>query len=759
VNSRPLFGANQQIVGAVMSLYDITQHYQTETDLRFRNQGLKTQALQRLEDLQAINQRLQTEIAQRYQAEATLRLFYELPFLGMAIIAADAKTWLSFNEHLCEMLGYHRDELQQMTWLELVHPDDLVQALQQFEQLAVGHLETNIFESRFIRKDSLLVYASLEIKVVPDADGNPDRFVTTIQDITERKLAETALIENETRFRATFEQAAVGIAHVTPDGLLMWLNLALSNILGYSCEELMGQSLFDLIHPADQAAEQRYISETLLGQRQSYNHQQRYICQDGSLVWAHLTVSLVQDQSQQPKYFIVVLQDITLAKQAETTLQQYAHRLQGLHDMDRVILTNFTSQEVAQSALLLLRQLLRYSQGLVVLFDRDTQQGEILVASQDSESGSTLSAASEMKSSSWIKTVPLSDCGLAEGSVSPEVKRIQNTASWIKTVPLSDCGLAEGSVSPEVKRIQNTAQMRSRPPILDRLTAAQPQAAMLIPLIESGQVVGEIILFSPQIGYFTAEHEEVAQEVADHLAIALQQARLFEQVKHDRARLHSLSSQLLEAQEAERRLLAHELHDEVGQALTAVKLNLHRLHRLTQTPKTQQPLQDSLHIVEGALQQIRNLSLDLRPSMLDDLGIVPALRWYISRHAERTGIQENFICDPDLRGLPASMETACFRIVQESLTNIARHAQAQTVTVELARHDQVLELIIQDDGSGFDLDLISRAKNEGTSLGLIGMEERAMLIGGCLMINSSPDCGTQIKLTVPLTDSVVFYPD
>lgn len=723
VSSRPIYGPDQQSLGAVMSLFDITRRHQTETDLRSRNQGLKTKAHKRLEDLQAINQRLQEEIIHRQQAEATLRLFYELPFLGMATIASDTKTWLHFNDHLCEILGYRRDELQQLTWADLTHPDDLAQALNQFEQLAIGNLDTGLLETRFIRKDSLLVYASLEIKVVSKSDGKPDFFVTTIQDITERTLAETALMESENRFRATFEKAAVGIAHMAPDGVLLWLNPALSDILGYARHELMGQSLFDLIHPEDQAIAQHYIEETLTGQRQSYNHQQRYLCQDGSVVWAHITVSLVQDQIPKNKYLIVVLQDITLAKRAETTLQQYAHRLQGLHDIDQAILTNFKSQEVAQSALLLLHQLLQCSRGIIALFDRETHQGEILVEHDATEVLSSPPSAS-----------------LDAIAQSPPAM-----------MPLQSFVFADSTAMPQVKRIANLAQMLSRPQVLQQIAAPQHQAAMCIPLVESRQVVGEIILLSPQAEFFTPEHEEVAQEIANHLAIALQHARLFEQVEHDRARLHSLSSQLLEAQEAERRLLAHELHDEVGQALTAVKLNLHRLDRLTQSPKTLQPLQDSLHIVEGALQQIRNLSLDLRPSMLDDLGLLPALRWYINRHAERTGLNETLSCNLELRELPAPVETACFRIVQEALTNIARHAQAQTVNISLQKVDQMLQLSIQDDGIGFDLNIISQAKNEGTSLGLIGMEERGMLIGGCLKIASAPGLGTTVSLTVPLT--------
>ncbi|NMF84441.1 PAS domain S-box protein [Nodosilinea sp. P-1105] len=722
-NSRPILTPDQSIYGAIISLYDITQRYRDETALRASNQGLKTQARQRLEDLQAINHQLQQESAQRQQAEATLRLFYDLPFLGMAILGSDTKTWLRFNDRLCGILGYSRDELQQTTWADLTHPDDLAPCMDWFAQLTHTPVDTCTIETRFIRKDGLIVYGSVDIKVVAQQNGRPDFFVITIQDISERKLIETALIESENRFRLTFEQAAVGIAHVAPDGSLLWLNPTLSQILGYGPYELIDQLLHDIIYPEDLAEDRRYANETLLGQRQSYTRQQRYVCKDGRIIWANLTVSLVRDQAQNPKYFIVVLQDITQAKLAETTLQQYAHRLRGLHNMDRAILTNFKSQDIAHSALLLLCQVLRAPQGLVALFNPDTETGEILAGHPPLT-----------PDADW--TAPYT------GTAAPTTATVLPFDQFVFTQP---------DRTAVVHRIPDVA-LQSPSRFWGQFSTSHIRSMIAIPLVVNDGVIGEITLVSSRLGHFTRDHEEVAQEVADHLAIALQNARLFEQVKCDRARLHALSSQLLEAQETERRFLAHELHDEVGQALTAVKLNLHRLERLMPTSQPQPPLQDCFHIVEGALQQVRNLSLDLRPSMLDDLGLVPALRWYVSRYAERTGLQATLICDAAPPGLPASMETACFRIVQEALTNVARHAQAHRVTVTLEQLGQTLHLSIQDDGVGFELDTIRQTKQQGTSLGLLGMEERGMLVGGQLTITSAPTQGTCIHLQAPLAN-------
>lgn len=231
-------------------------------------------------------------------------------------------------------------------------------------------------------------------------------------------------------------------------------------------------------------------------------------------------------------------------------------------------------------------------------------------------------------------------------------------------------------------------------------------------------------------------------------------ARLEATVQMRTAQLQALSIKLLEAQETERRFLAHELHDEVGQALTAIKINLHRLERWVTSTQASEPLEDCLALVDDTLQQVRNISLDLRPSMLDDLGLVPTLRWYINRHAKRTGLRETLTCEALAQRLPTATETACFRIVQEALTNIARHAQAQIVSVTLVQANHTLHLTIQDDGVGFDQNHLSRAKAKGTSLGILGMEERGTLIGGQLSISSTPGQGTRIALQVPLAAPV-----
>jgi PAS domain S-box-containing protein len=220
-------------------------------------------------------------------------------------------------------------------------------------------------------------------------------------------------------------------------------------------------------------------------------------------------------------------------------------------------------------------------------------------------------------------------------------------------------------------------------------------------------------------------------------------------------RLEALSRQLLQTQELERRHLARELHDEIGQTMTAIKLNLQAARRLCPGPLEEEQrrtvtarIDESIAIVDRTIGEVRNLSLDLRPSLLDDLGLVPALRWYVERQAARAGFAAEVDADLDER-LPPDLETACFRVVQEAITNAARHGHAQQVSVMLCRENGCLELAVRDDGAGFDVAAARERAARGDSLGLLGMQERVRLAGGTIDIRSAPGQGTEIRITLP----------
>ncbi len=161
-------------------------------------------------------------------------------------------------------------------------------------------------------------------------------------------------------------------------------------------------------------------------------------------------------------------------------------------------------------------------------------------------------------------------------------------------------------------------------------------------------------------------------------------------------------------------------------------------------------MNETLAVVGRVLEQVHDISLDLRPSILDDLGLEPALRWYTERQAALVGLKVEFHADPLEQRLDPVIETECFRVAQEALTNVVRHAQAKTVTVELRKEAGQLHLRVRDDGIGFEVAAVREKAVRGASLGLLSMEERAVLAGGGLEFNSVPGRGTEVHAWFPL---------
>lgn len=215
-------------------------------------------------------------------------------------------------------------------------------------------------------------------------------------------------------------------------------------------------------------------------------------------------------------------------------------------------------------------------------------------------------------------------------------------------------------------------------------------------------------------------------------------------------KLQALSRRLVEVQETERRNLARELHDEIGQSLTVVQLNLQGLLQARGITALKPRVEESLQVVERMLEQVQDISLNLRPSILDDLGLESALRWYTERQATLVGLQAELHLDVLKQRLDPVIETECFRVAQEALTNVVRHARANKVTLELRQQDHLLHLRVRDDGVGFAVSTLREKAIRGASLGLLSMAERTALTGGGLEFTSTPRKGTEVHAWFPL---------
>jgi len=231
-------------------------------------------------------------------------------------------------------------------------------------------------------------------------------------------------------------------------------------------------------------------------------------------------------------------------------------------------------------------------------------------------------------------------------------------------------------------------------------------------------------------------HDELERRVAERTA----------ELSRANAALRALSQRLVDVQEAERRFVARELHDEIGQMVTGLKLLLETSLRPT-NPGELQSFEESLQLINDLMDRVRRLSVDLRPQMLDDLGLLTALEWHFKRYYKQTSIRVLFKHTPLPERLSSQLETAVFRIVQEALTNVARYAGVKEVTVRLWKNEERVGIQVEDGGTGFDA---ATRSAEHASTGVSGMKERAELLGGEFTLDSFPGQGTCVTVELPL---------
>jgi signal transduction histidine kinase len=259
------------------------------------------------------------------------------------------------------------------------------------------------------------------------------------------------------------------------------------------------------------------------------------------------------------------------------------------------------------------------------------------------------------------------------------------------------------------------------------------------------RIEGDYIVIYDAIGRI-AGHFGIQRDVTDrHLAS--------EQIRASRAELRALASRLQKVREEERTGIAREIHDELGQALTGLKLDIAWMkHRLPRDHEVMAQCVSIIQRIDQTLTAVRRIATELRPSVLDQLGLAAALEWQGQEFATRTGIEVDMDISVDGTAIPDDLGSSVFRILQESLTNVARHANAKRVHISLAQMPEVLTLEVTDDGVGIRQE---QQQQNTMSLGLIGMRERALACGGSFSMSSLKDHGTTVLLVVPLGPGVM----
>jgi len=275
-----------------------------------------------------------------------------------------------------------------------------------------------------------------------------------------------------------------------------------------------------------------------------------------------------------------------------------------------------------------------------------------------------------------------------------------------------------------------------------------------VPLKSKDRVLGVMSLTdsaSNHVQEFTQDTLEMLTIIGQQIGIAVENARLYEELRQKEALRKQLLQRVIAVQEEERKHIARELHDETSQALTSLIVRLQVLEQAGSLAEVQAYLEGLRTETAKTLAKVHDLALELRPRVLDDLGLVAALRHYFRDYESKFRLPVDFqVLGISSQRLPPQLETALYRMVQEALINVARHAQAQSVSVLLEKRGPSVVVTVEDDGRGFDVAQTMGSHLQKSNLGLYGMQERASLLGGTVTIESSPGTGTTVFVEIPL---------
>jgi PAS domain S-box-containing protein len=542
----------------------------------------------------------------------------------------------------------------------------------------------------------------------------------------EERTQELARANAELRLQmAAVRAAANGIVISDREGNVRWCNPAFTQMTGYTYEEILNQNI-RLLKSGEQSLEfyQRLWETILAGQ--IWHGELINRRKDGTLYVEEQTIAPVLNEQGQIANFVAVKQDVTDRKRAEDHLKQNNLDLLALSKAEHDLRQLAETLAAANSALAQSLNLETVLETLLDCVERLVPYDSANVMLLESESRLAVQVTHGYERWSNAEKARIITFDVQTNLVLKDLLATRQS----QLVP--DTSLEPGwEIRPGAEHVRSW---------------------LGVPLVAGGNVIGLYSLDKAEPGFFTLEHVRLAEMLVGQAAVAIQNAWLYEQVRAGRERLQSLSRRLVEVQEAERQYVARELHDEAGQALTSLLFGLNQVEQQTENPTQAAQIIELKEMTNNIIESLHRLAMDLRPASLDYLGLIPALQQQVKTVGVRHGLIAQFKA-VGLEGerLPPEVETALYRIVQEALTNIIRHAQATRIDVLLERRGDRVVVVVEDNGCGFEVQT-DRFTQEG-HLGLAGMQERAEFLGGAFIIESTAGIGTTLVVEVPYGDS------
>jgi PAS domain S-box-containing protein len=772
-----------------------------------------------------ITERRQAEL-DKLEAERQYREMFENANEGMFQTTVEGR-FLTANPAMARIFGFSSaaELIRERTDIgvqQYVDPERREELKREIEQ----HGFVQGFEYEAFRKDRTRLWVSSSVRAVRDQNGGIVHYEGITEDITQRKLAETALRDQKQLLQTIFDHIPVMINFIDEKGRILLVNQEWEKTLGWTQEEVLREG-FDLLNecypnPVDRERVRKFIGD---GSEEWANFRLR--AKDGHYIdtsWANVLTSNGTS--------IGIGQDVSQAKRAErfrAAAASLSHGLSGVssHLEAAILIINVADELIGWDSCSL--QLYDTESDLIhTVLAIDTIDGERKVVTPNERRCPTPKCRSVIENGPQLllrvppfnfedDATPFGDTARPSASFmavpicygenvvsvlfihSYQVQAYDET-SLKDLQSLADlCGeainriRAEQSLSESEEKFRQVAE--NIEDVIWVLDTTRKKVLYVNPSfqriwgksISTGYGVNSEYLSTvhpddrERVGRMTSERIENSSytsfeyrivrpdgdirwirtrsfPIRDGEGKTYRLAGVAEDITERKAAetaLRDYSRRLLDAQESERKHIARELHDDIGQVLTAVRMNLQSLEKNTESVYSLARVVEGIKVIDEALKRVRDLSFELRPSLLDDLGLAAATRWYIDRFAQRAGIKYEVLIDFENmhERLSRDVETACFRILQEALTNVGRHSHANHISVQLCAHQSRLFLSVKDDGIGMEGAALGFSANDKPTLGLRGMEERALAVAGHLEIISVVELGTEVRVSFPFAQT------
>ena len=737
---------------------------------------------------QDITERKQMEQALRW-SEERYRTLVEQSQVPISVIQDLVHVYV--NPAYCRLLGYSDpEELLGQPLETTIAPPHRDMVRRRSEKRIAGEKVPSNYELQLIRKDGSVIWVEVSVQL-REFEGRP-AVQSASHDITARKEAEDALRESEERFRGLFDNAVVGLYRTTPSGHILMANPALVRLLGYSSFEELAQRNLDDDWFAPEYPRSKFIERvekegTLVGLEAAWRKK------DGTTVWIRESAVVRRDDAGRIQHYEGTVEDITARKLAEEKLRDSEQRFQQVAENAQEWIWEVDANGLYTYASPVVEEVLGYRPEKLVgrlhfydLFADDLRE-ELKCAAFDV----------------FQKKLPFRD--FVNANTHRDGHQVLLSTSGVPVLDAEGNLLGYRGVDIDVTERKQTEKALRESEEQYRTTFENTGTAMV--MVEedmtivlansqfaelSGHSREEIEgkmkwteLVAPEdlermVGYHHERRKEESRALTQYefhlidrdgssrdilLNVSLipgtrksvgsllditERKRSEQELDDSRQQMRALSLRVLSAQEEERTRISREIHDELGQTLTALAFDVAEI--IDGLPKEEaDALSRAIRMserIEEATVAVQRISSELRPGILDDLGLEAAIEWYLVDFQQRTGIKCELSIEPEDFTLDAGRSTVIFRVFQEALTNVARHADAARVQVDLQKRAGNLLLEVTDHGRGITAEQVSSSK----SLGLIGMRERARLWNGSVTIKGTEGKGTTVLVEIPLDE-------